>query len=56
MKNFIYIYILSTISVLAQVGINTTTPVQELHVAGATENVRIEGLNTINNVDNLGVG
>jgi len=39
----------------AQVGINTTSPVQDLHVAGATENVKVDGLNTINNVNNLGM-
>lgn len=56
MKKIIYIYMLSTICALAQVGINTVNPLQEVHVAGATESVRIEGLNTTNNVDNLGVG
>jgi hypothetical protein len=55
-KIITYIGLIVTTVSLAQVGVNTTTPVQELHVAGATENVRIEGLSTTNNVDNLGVG
>lgn len=43
-----------TINTIAQVGINTQTPQEELHVAGATSNIRIEGLNEINNPNNLG--
>lgn len=39
---------------LAQVGINTTAPAQGVHVAGATSQVRIEGLNSPNNVKNFG--
>jgi len=38
----------------AQVGINTTNPQQELHLSGATTNVRVDGLNETNNIDNLG--
>ena len=38
----------------AQVGINTTNPQQEVHLAGPTRNVRIEGLDSINNVNNFG--
>ena len=38
----------------AQVGINTTNPQQDLHVAGPTENIRIQGLNSTNNINNLG--
>lgn len=40
---------------MAQVGINTTNPQEEVHIAGASENVRIEGLNDSNNIDNFGV-
>lgn len=40
----------------AQVGINTTNPQQGVHVAGAASKVRIEGLNSPNNVKNLGMG
>ena len=43
-----------TISTFAQVGINTQTPQEELHVAGPTSNIRIEGLNEVNNPNNLG--
>lgn len=40
----------------SQVGINTTNPQQTLHVAGQTENVRVEGLNYPNNPNNVGPG
>lgn len=46
--------ILSTIAGFTQVGVNTTTPGEELHVAGATSIIRVEGLNEINNPLNLG--
>ena len=39
--------VFSTIS-FAQVGIGTTDPQQDLHVAGATSTIRIESLNTTN--------
>lgn len=35
-------------SLLAQVGIGTDNPQQELHIAGPTSTIRIESLNTIN--------
>lgn len=56
MKNSYYYILCLFIGgfVQAQVGINTTNPQQELHVAGATEKVKVEGLNTTNNVNNLG--
>lgn len=38
----------------SQVGINTNTPSEELHIAGPTSNIRIEGLNETNNPLNLG--
>ncbi|WP_333807906.1 hypothetical protein [Flavobacterium sp.] len=38
----------------AQVGVNTQNPQEELHVAGPTSNIRIDGLNEINNPNNLG--
>ena len=41
-------------SLIGQVGINTTSPQQTVHVAGATANARLEGLNATNNNDNLG--
>ncbi|MEP2937053.1 MAG: hypothetical protein ABJM06_01595 [Gilvibacter sp.] len=40
----------------AQVGIHTNNPQQTLHVAGATSDVRIDGLNDTNNNKNLGSG
>lgn len=39
----------------AQVGIGTTNPQQELHIAGANSTIRIEGLNAVNNINNDGV-
>ncbi len=55
MKKSIYILaLLLSISVNAQVGVNTTTPAEELHVAGSTSTIRIEGLNETNNTLNLG--
>lgn len=48
--NRIYFIITGLFSSLlfSQVGIGTTTPQQELHVAGATSTIRIESLNSIN--------
>lgn len=40
----------------AQVGINTTSPQQGLHVGGAASTVKIDGLNYPNNPNNLGPG
>lgn len=40
----------------AQVGINTITPEEELHIYGTTANTLIEGLSQTNNVNNLGSG
>lgn len=50
--SFIYI-IVSSLS-FSQVGINTTSPQEELHVAGSSSTVRVEGLNSTNNTLNLG--
>ena len=38
----------------AQVGIGTTNPLEQLHIAGATSTIRVDGLNSTNNVNNLG--
>jgi len=55
MKNtFIYISLIVTSLSLAQVGINTTTPQEELHIEGANSTIRVEGLNLANNNLNLG--
>lgn len=53
-KIFTFLFLLSTVFAISQVGIKTTTPLQELHVAGPTSNIRIEGLNETNNPLNLG--
>lgn len=37
------------------IGINTSNPQKALHVAGSNSNVRVEGLNSTNNVNNNGV-
>ena len=47
-------YIMSTAFAVAQVGINTNTPLEEVHVAGPTSTIRVEGLNETNNPLNLG--
>ncbi len=39
----------------SQVGINTTNPEKELHIAGPTSTLRIEGLNALNNTSNTGI-
>lgn len=57
MKRYIIIFsFLFSSSLIAQVGVNTNTPKQTLHVAGATEGIKVEGLDAINNVNNLGAG
>ncbi len=38
----------------AQIGINTSSPQEELHVAGSTSSIRIDGLNSTNNSLNIG--
>jgi len=54
-KFFNCIFSFLTVSFLtAQVGIGTTNPQQELHVAGATSTIRIEGLDSANNALNFG--
>ncbi len=49
-----HILIMASVVSFAQVGVNTTTPQQELHVEGATSTIRVEGLNFANNPLNLG--
>ncbi len=54
---FIYIYptvLFFSLATSQNVGINTTNPQEELHVSGNTSTIRVEGLNEINNVNNLG--
>ncbi|SDF14839.1 hypothetical protein SAMN05421855_106137 [Ulvibacter litoralis] len=38
----------------AQVGIGTTDPQKDLHVAGTESTIRIDGLNSVNNSENFG--
>lgn len=54
MKYFVFFTLLCTYNLSAQVGLGTTTPEEDLHVAGATSTIRIEGLNSVNNVNNNG--
>ena len=55
MKSYLILFVLlSSLEMFSQVGINTTDPQQELHITGAAANVRVDGLNSANNLDNLG--
>ncbi len=48
-------FILSQLNVIAQVGIATTDPQEQLHIAGSNSTIRIEGLNASNNSNNNGI-
>ena len=50
------VFLLGIFLAQAQVGVNTTNPQELLHVAGSNENVRVEGLASPNNDNNLGPG
>lgn len=53
----IYLYFLGVcFTSFGQVGIGTTNPQQDLHVAGKTSTIRIEGLDDVNNPLNDGPG
>lgn len=54
MKVWFILFIISGYSLTAQVGINTTNPQQALHIAGSSETIRIESLNSMNNSYNGG--
>lgn len=56
MKKIFYTLYILPAALAAQVGVNTTTPQEEVHIAGSTSTIRIEGLNAVNNPLNLGVG
>lgn len=57
MKTYIStLALLISTSFFGQVGINTTTPLQGVHVGGASSTVRVEGLSYPNNPNNLGPG
>lgn len=49
-----FTFILISLIGFSQVGVNTSTPGEELHVSGATSTIRVEGLNETNNPLNLG--
>ncbi|MCG2610288.1 hypothetical protein LZZ90_02060 [Flavobacterium sp. SM15] len=56
MKKLLYLVYVIPCSVIAQVGVNTSTPQEELHIAGNTSTARVEGLSAANNTANLGAG
>ncbi len=41
-------------TVLSQLGVNTNNPLADVHVAGQNSMLRVDGLNNINNPNNLG--
>jgi len=53
---FLILFLVSSLSnmTFGQVGINTTNPQQDLHVAGNNSTIRIDGLNSTNNPNNNG--
>ena len=53
-KLLVILYILLPVVLWGQIGINTTNPQEGVHVAGSTENIKVDGLNATNNVNNLG--
>ncbi len=57
MKNkitFSFLLLFTSLACFAQVGIGTTNPQTDLHVAGSSSTIRIDGLNSANNSKNLG--
>ena len=55
MKKYYTLFIFAYCSTFfGQVGVNTTNPQEELHVGGSNSTIRVEGLNTPNNINNLG--
>jgi hypothetical protein len=55
MRKYYTLFIFTFCStIFGQVGVNTTNPQEELHVGGATSTIRVDGLNTPNNINNLG--
>jgi hypothetical protein len=55
-RYFVIAIVLLNFIAFGQVGINTTNPIEELHIANATSSVRVDGLNFPNNANNLGNG
>lgn len=57
MKNTITFCLFTMLAVFAstaQVGIGTTNPQEALHIAGSGSTIRVDGLNSVNNPENLG--
>jgi hypothetical protein len=54
-KFYIKLFILINLYSYCQVGIGTTTPLESLHIAGDNSTIRIESLNSTNNLKNNGV-
>ncbi|MGB1270353.1 MAG: hypothetical protein ACPG45_11515, partial [Flavobacteriaceae bacterium] len=48
-------FLATTTTSFAQVGVGTTNPLQELHIAGTSSTIRIDGLNSANNTNNNGI-
>ncbi|HSD13260.1 MAG TPA: hypothetical protein VLB74_01285 [Flavobacterium sp.] len=55
-KQLLLIATLIPLSFQAQVGIKTTNPQEGLHVGGSNSTVKVDGLNFVNNPENLGPG
>lgn len=51
----VFFTLFSIVTSYAQVGIGTTNPQQELHVAGSSSTIRVDGLNSTNNSVNTGI-
>ncbi|HET8885090.1 MAG TPA: hypothetical protein VFM70_01925 [Salinimicrobium sp.] len=56
MKRKLFILLFFPFVGFSQVGINQENPQQTVHVGGANSSVKVEGLNMVNNPDNLGAG
>lgn len=54
-KNYIVILLLTSTILNAQVGIGTSNPQEDLHIAGNNSTIRIESLNNVNNPLNDGL-
>lgn len=52
---FIFVFVIMIQTGIAQVGIGTTMPEQELHISGFDSTIRIESLNETNSILNDGV-